>query len=63
MYYNMLSLTEGYSTHCESGEGLWLQGEAVLQMHSFRDADPQPVIQQNNNNKIMQFPLCSWDQA
>ena len=33
--------------HCESGEGLWLQGEAAFQMHSFRDADPQPVIPQN----------------
>ena len=27
--------------HCESGEGLWLQGEAALQTHSFRDAEPQ----------------------
>ena len=30
--------------HCEAGEGYWLQGEAGLQAHSFRDADPQPVI-------------------
>ena len=30
--------------HCEAGEGNWLQGEAALQAHSFRDADPQPVI-------------------
>ena len=30
--------------HCEAGEGYWLQGEAALQAHSFRDADPQPVI-------------------
>ena len=29
--------------HCEAGEGYWLQGEAALQEHSFRDADPQPV--------------------
>ena len=35
--------------HCESGEGLWLQGEAALQMHIFRDTDPQPVIPQNKN--------------
>ena len=32
------------SKHCEAGEGYWLQGEAALQAHSFRDADPQPVI-------------------
>ena len=30
--------------HCEAGEGYWLQGEAALQEHSLRDADPQPVI-------------------
>ena len=34
--------------HCEAGEGYWLQGEAALQAHSFRDADPQPVIQKKN---------------
>ena len=38
--------------HCESGEERWLQalegeGEAALQTHSCRDADPQPVIPQN----------------
>ena len=33
--------------HCEAGEGYWLQGEAVLQAHSFRDSDPQPVIPKN----------------
>ena len=32
------------SIHCEAGEGYWLQGETALQAHSFRDADPQPVI-------------------
>ena len=32
------------TNHCEAGEGYWLQGEAALQAHSFRDADPQPVI-------------------
>ena len=32
------------SQHCEAGEGYWLQGEAALKAHSFRDADPQPVI-------------------
>ena len=30
--------------HCEAGEGYWVQGETALQAHSFRDADPQPVI-------------------
>ena len=30
--------------HCDAGEGYWLQGEEALQAHSFRDADPQPVI-------------------
>ena len=29
--------------HCEAGEGHWLQGEAALQVHSFRDADPRPA--------------------
>ena len=33
--------------HCDSGEVIWLQGEAALQTHSFRDADPQPVVLQN----------------
>ena len=28
----------------EAGEGDWLQGEAALQAHSFRDADPRPGI-------------------
>ena len=35
------------ASHCESGEMPWLQGEAALQTHSFRDADPQPVIPPN----------------
>ena len=34
------------AAHCESGEGLWPQGEAALQTHSFRDAEPHPVIPQ-----------------
>ena len=51
-----------FSHHCESWEGLWLQEEAALQMHSFRDADPQPVIPQNPK-KIMEYPPNSWDQA
>ena len=42
-----------YITHFESGEELWLQGEAALQTNSFRDADPQLVILKNKtkNNK------------
>ena len=30
-------------------EVLWFQGEAASQTHSFRDAEPQPVIQPNAN--------------
>ena len=33
--------------HCESGEEVWLQREAGLQVQSFRDTDPQPVILPN----------------
>ena len=33
-----------YDVTMEAEEGYWLQGEAALQAHSFRDADPQPVI-------------------
>ena len=29
---------------CESGKGLWLQGEAAFQTHSFRDADARAYI-------------------
>ena len=45
--------------HCESGEGLWLQGLAASQVHSFRDAEPHPVIQQNvkKNYAIIQMQL------
>ena len=31
----------------ESSEGYCLQGEAALQLHSFRDAEPQHVIPPN----------------
>ena len=34
--------------HCESREVLWLQGEAAFETHSFRHAEPQPVIPQND---------------
>ena len=33
--------------HCESWEGLWLQGWAALQKHGFRDAEPHPVSPPN----------------
>ena len=42
--------------HCESGEVLWLQGEAASQTHSFRDAEPQPVIPPNANKNHGKFP-------
>ena len=37
--------------HCESGEGLWLQGEVASQTHSSRDAEPHPVISLNKKKK------------
>ena len=40
------------SHHYESGERLWLQGEEALQMHSFRDAEPQPLISPNAKEKL-----------
>ena len=44
-------------SHCESGEELWLQGEATLETHSFRDADPQPVVPQNEKKTILNILL------
>ena len=41
-----------FTVHCESGKGLRLQGEAVSQTHSFKDAEPQPVIPTNANKKM-----------
>ena len=38
------TLREECGMHSESGEELWVQGEAVLQTLSSRDAKPQPVI-------------------
>ena len=38
---------EEYIGRCYSGEALWLQEEAALQMHSFRETEPQPVIPQD----------------
>ena len=36
--------------HCESGKDLWLKGEAALETHSFRDAEPQQMIPQKEKN-------------
>ena len=41
---------------CESKEGLWLQGEAAFETHSFRDAEPQPVIPQHDEKIINYLP-------
>ena len=60
--YFELVLSISDDVHYESGEGLWLQGEATLQTHSFRDADPQPVIL-HNSKMIMEYLPSSWDQA
>ena len=53
---------EEYIGHFYSGEALWLQEEAALQMHSFRDAEPQPVIPQdpkkNHGKPLKQHPLA-----
>ena len=38
--------------HCESRDGLWLQGEAALQLHSFRDAQPHHVIPPNEKKYL-----------
>ena len=40
-----------YTEFYESGEVLWLKGEAASQTHSFRDAEPQPVIPPNEKKK------------
>ena len=51
-------------THCESGEGIWLQGEAALEAHGFRDAEPHPVILANAKNNYEIFSkklrLCNF---
>ena len=44
------------TSHCESGEGIWLQGEAASEAHSFRDAEPHPVIPENAKNNYGIFP-------
>ena len=43
-------------THCESGEGILLQGEAASEAHSFRDTQPHPVIPENAKNHDKIFP-------
>ena len=46
--------------HCERGKGLWLQWEAASQAHSFRDAEPHPVISPKQR-KIMKYFESSSD--
>ena len=53
---------QSLNPHCESGEGRWLRWEAALQMHSFRGADPQPVIPQKEI-KSTYYPPSSWNQV
>ena len=50
---NLFLFTHIYT---ESVEGIWLQGEAVSQAHSFRDAEPHPVIPANAKNSYQIFP-------
>ena len=47
--FKIITVYVALKRHPESGEGLWLQGEAELQTHSFRNAgaEPEPVIQSN----------------
>jgi hypothetical protein len=45
-----------FYTHCESGEEIWLQGEAASEAHSFRDAEPHPVIPAKAKNNYEIFP-------
>ena len=46
------------SINRESEEGLWLQGEAALQLQSFRDAEPPPVIQPyEKKNHVERFSV------
>ena len=49
-HYNGILLIDRLlcTCHCESREGLWLQGEASFETHSFRDAESQPVIPHNS---------------
>ena len=55
VYYLCTQFTEEYTDHCQSGEGLWLQGDAALQRHICRDAEPQPVIPQNKEKTVEHF--------
>ena len=48
---------------CESEDGIWLQGEAASEAHTFRDGEPNPVIPANAKNNYEIFPkklrLCN----
>ena len=50
---------QGRWSHCECGEGLWLQGKAASQTHSFREAEPQ-VIPPNAKQIMECFKICSY---
>ena len=38
--------------HCEAAEVHWLQGDEASSAHSFRDADPRPVIPKNEKSAV-----------
>ena len=44
-------------SQCEFGEGLWLQGEAALQIHRFRDQNHQVL------RKITECVSCTSEQT
>ena len=49
-------LSCSHALHCESREGLWLQGEAAFETHSYRDAEPQSVIPLNEEKILKCLP-------
>ena len=61
IFLKLLSLllkdTKVTTGHGEFEKGLWLQGKAASQTHSFRDAEPRPVIPQNAKKNYGIFPL------
>ena len=40
------------TARCEVREQLWVQGEAVFQLHNFRNKEPQPVIKTRKKQTI-----------
>ena len=63
-HYNGIPLIDRLlcTCHYESREGLWLQREAAIETHSFRDAEPQPVIP-HNSKKNHEMSLKKRDQT